>query len=190
MLFTILMTIESEEERSFVEEIYHRYHSKMLAICMSILKNAADAEDAVTDTFLRIIDNVEKFTAVAQDQLPGLIAICTKNTALNFYKKNARQNAHETFSTHSEEEGTTVELIDYDAEIEQRVMDHEFILEVAEMIKRLPEEQQAVVALKYFYHYRNNEIADLLGISRNAVDSRLFRAKSTLRKMLEDRAGQ
>jgi RNA polymerase sigma-70 factor (ECF subfamily) len=184
------MTIESEEERSFVEEIYHRYHTKMLAICMSILKNTADAEDALTDTFLRIIDNLEKFTAVEEDHLPGLIAICTKNTALNFYKKNARQNAHETFSTPSEEEGATVDFIDPDAEIEQRVLDHEFVLEVAEMMKSLPEEQQAVVALKYFYHYRNSEIADLLGISRNAVDSRLFRAKNNLRKLLEDRAGQ
>ncbi len=190
MLFSILMTIESEEERSFVEEIYHRYHPKMLAICMSILKNTADAEDAVTDTFLRIIDNLEKFTAVKQDQLPGLIAICTKNTALNFYRKNARQNAHETFSTSLEEEGATMVLIDPDAEIEQRVMDQEFISEVAEMIHRLPEEQQVVVALKYYYHYRSNEIAELLGITRNAVDTRLFRAKSNLRKMLDDRAGQ
>lgn len=188
MIFTLLMAIESEEERSFVEELYNRYHQKMLAICMGILKNQADAEDAVTDTFVRIIDNLEKFTEVEKDKLPGLIAVCTKNVALNAYQKKSRQNARETSSTvyDDEDEAVTVDFADPDAEVEQAVLDSEFIQKVAELIRRLPEEQQSVVVLKYFYHYRNGEIADLLKLSRNAADSRLFRAKNSLRKMLSE----
>ena len=188
MIFTLLMAIESEEERSFVEELYNRYHKKMLAICMGILKNQADAEDAVTDTFVRIIDNLEKFTEVEKDKLPGLIAVCTKNVALNAYQKKSRQYARETSSTvyDDEDEAVTVDFADPDAEVEQAVLDGEFIQKVAELIRRLPEEQQTVVVLKYFYHYRNGEIADLLKLSRNAADSRLFRAKNSLRKMLSE----
>ena len=188
MIFTLLMAIESEEERSFVEELYNRYHKKMLAICMGILKNQADAEDAVTDTFVRIIDNLEKFTEVEKDKLPGLIAVCTKNVALNAYQKKSRQYARETSSTvyDDEDEAVTVDFADPDAEVEQAVLDGEFIQKVAELIRRLPEEQQSVVVLKYFYHYRNGEIADLLKLSRNAADSRLFRAKNSLRKMLSE----
>lgn len=192
MILPMIMAIECEEERSFVEDLYNQYHPKMLAICMSILKNAADAEDAVTDTFMRIIDNLEKFTQMEQEKLPGLIAICTKNTALNLYKKKSRQNAREVSSTlyDDEEENITIDFADPDASVEQAVLDNEFILEVAKMIEQLPEEQQIVVVLKYFYHYRNGEIAELLNLSRTAVDSRLFRAKNSLRKMLADRAEQ
>ena len=147
-----------------------------------------DAEDAVTDTFVRIIDNLEKFTEVDKDKLPGLIAVCTKNVALNAYQKKSRQNARETSSTvyDDEDEAVTVDFADPDAGVEQAVLDGEFIQKVAELIRRLPEEQQTVVVLKYFYHYRNGEIADLLKLSRNAADSRLFRAKNSLRKMLSE----
>ena len=144
MIFTLLMAIESEEERSFVEELYNRYHTKMLAICMGILKNQADAEDAVTDTFVRIIDNLEKFTEVEKDKLPGLIAVCTKNVALNAYQKKSRQYARETSSTvyDDEDEAVTVDFADPDAEVEQAVLDGEFIQKVAELIRRLPGEQR------------------------------------------------
>lgn len=188
MMLPLLMTIESDRERSFVEELYTRYRQRMLAICMGILKNPADAEDAVTDTFVRIIDNLEKFTDVEEEKLPGLIAVCTKNVALNAYQKKSRQNARETSSTVycEDEEKVTVDIADPDAKVEQAVLDGEFIRQVAELIRHLPEEQQAVLVLKYFYHYRNNEIAELLDISRTAVDSRLFRAKNSLRKMLAE----
>jgi RNA polymerase sigma-70 factor (ECF subfamily) len=188
MLLPILLAIESEEERSFVEELYNRYHQKMLTICMGILKNQADAEDAVTDTFVRIIDNLEKFTEVEKDKLPGLIAVCTKNVALNAYQKKSRQNEHETSTTvyNEEEEIATVDFADPDAEVEQAVLDGEFIQKVAELIRHLPEEQQSVVVLRYFYHYRNSEIAELMNLSRTAVDSKLFRAKNSLRKMLSE----
>ena len=42
------------------------------------------------------------------------------------------------------------------------------------------------VCAEYMNHYRNGEIADLLKLSRNAADSRLFRAKNSLRKMLSE----
>ena len=182
------MAIECEEERSFVEELYNRYHQKMLAICMGILKNQADAEDAVTDTFVRIIDTLEKFTEVDKDKLPGLVAVCTKNVALNAYQKKSRQNARETSSSlyDEEDEAVIVDFADPNAVVEQTVLDKEFSQQVAELIHRLPEEQQAVVVLKYFYHYRNFEIAELLALSQTAVDSRLFRAKNSLRKMLSE----
>jgi RNA polymerase sigma factor (sigma-70 family) len=108
--------------------------------------------------------------------------------ALNAYQKKSRQNARETSSTvyDDEDEAVTVDFADPDAEVEQAVLDGEFIQKVADMIRRLPEEQQSVVVLKYFYHYRSGEIADLLKLSRNAADSRLFRAKNSLRKMLSE----
>ena len=45
-----------------------------------------------------------------------------------------------------------------------------------------------VILLKYFYHKRNIDIADILGIEGSQVNGRLFRAKKMLREILGEEA--
>lgn len=79
MLLPMIMTIENEEERSFVENIYHTYSKQMMNLCMAILKNEDDAQDAVTDTFITIITNIDKF--LAAEHLEGFLMVTAKNVA-------------------------------------------------------------------------------------------------------------
>ena len=57
---------------------------------------------------------------------------------------------------------------------------------VAAAIESLPEEQSQVLVLRYWEGKSNQEIADLVGKSTGAVYGLLHRAKSKLRKLLED----
>lgn len=61
MICEILLAIESEEERSTVENIYLEYFPKMKRLCYNILKHPEDAEDAAMNAIERIADNAEKF---------------------------------------------------------------------------------------------------------------------------------
>ena len=55
-----LQTIESEEDKSKFEGIYYRYRKLMFHVAMKILHNRQDAEDAVHQAFVSIIENLEK----------------------------------------------------------------------------------------------------------------------------------
>lgn len=55
-----------------------------------------------------------------------------------------------------------------------------------ELIQTLPKNYRNVVYLYYFEEYTVPEIAEILGASKNTVNSQLQRARKKLRKILEE----
>lgn len=183
----MIMAIENEEERSFVENIYHTYKNQMMNICISILKNKEDAQDAVSDVFISILNDVEKF--MEADHLEGFLMVTTKNVACNHYKKKTRKNKNESSSTYYEEEESSVllDIEDTTINLDRALLDNEFISEIKTLLKDMPSDVSTIVVYKYLYRYRNTEIADMLGIDRAVVNMKLFRARKKLQKLLADR---
>ncbi len=183
----MIMTLENEEERSFVEDIYHTYKNQMMSLCMAILKNTDDAKDAVADTFIRIIKNVDRF--MDAESLEGLLMVTTKHVACDLYNKKKKKNTNESSSTDYDDdtEGSLLDILDIDAKIEQAILDYEFIDEVKSLLKSMPPDVSTIVVYKYLYHYRNTEIAEMLGVDRSVVNLKLFRARKKLQELLSDR---
>ncbi|HUG13424.1 MAG TPA: sigma-70 family RNA polymerase sigma factor [Thermomicrobiales bacterium] len=57
--------------------------------------------------------------------------------------------------------------------------------ELAEMLKRLPPDQQRVLVLKFSHGMKNREIGDLMGRSEGAIKQLVHRALVTLRATME-----
>jgi DNA-directed RNA polymerase specialized sigma24 family protein len=55
------MTIENEDDRGKVTELYRCYSRTMLYIAKGILHDNSLAEDALSEAFIHIIDNLEKY---------------------------------------------------------------------------------------------------------------------------------
>lgn len=189
MILSMIMMVENEEERSFLAQLYEDYHQNVYETCYKILKNHHNAEAAVSDTFLRIILRVKLFQSVKKEALPGMICICAKNVAINRYNQLSKKSQKEmsfTYYADDEAEGSQRTIVDQSVDIEQAVIDNEYIQYVAGLIKTLPEDQQSVIMLKYYYNFRNHEIADIMGVDRNNIDSKLHRAKNNLARLLSD----
>lgn len=186
----MIMTLENEEQRSFVEELYNKYQQRILNVCMKVLKNPDDANDAVEDTFVRIMENVEKFMEIDEDNIYGFLAISAKHIACDIYRKKTRRSQNETSSTYFESDdfdGNVLDLKDESINIEQALIDKEFINEVKEMMQSMPSDQSTVLVYKYLYHMGNSEIAELLGVDRSVINLRLYRARIKLKRLLIDR---
>ena len=56
LLLIYLAMVDSDEEKDLVEKLYNTYKNTLFNICFAIVRNRTDAEDAVHDTFIRIID--------------------------------------------------------------------------------------------------------------------------------------
>jgi RNA polymerase sigma-70 factor (ECF subfamily) len=61
-------------------------------------------------------------------------------------------------------------------------------LDLFAAIERLPTEQRQVVEMKYFMGMRNQEVADVLNTTVNAVNARQWRALAVLRDQLEEKS--
>lgn len=53
-MLAVIMAIENEDDRLFVETVFNRYAKKLYLVAYNILGNRADAEDCVQDTFVKI----------------------------------------------------------------------------------------------------------------------------------------
>ena len=73
-------------------------------------------------------------------------------------------------------------------DVEEIIINKETVELVHKAINQLDDMYRDVILLKYFYHKRNIDIADILGIEGSQVNGRLFRAKKMLREILGEEA--
>lgn len=61
-MFQLLELIENEEDREFCRKLSEQFDSAMYHVAYGILKNSADAEDAVQESYIAIINNLDKIS--------------------------------------------------------------------------------------------------------------------------------
>lgn len=183
-MLTIIMSIESEDDRDLVASIYDKYSISMKAIALDVLQSDHDAEDCVHETVITIIKRLEIFRRVNDEQqLKWLIFTVCKNTALNMLKRRKRIQGGEIPMTALETgEDTYLNIVDDAPTPEEAAIEEDNVRFILSLINKLDEKYREVLLLKQS-GFGNNDIAMMLGISSNAVRQRIFRARGLLLKM-------
>lgn len=184
-MLAMIMAIEDEEDRVFVETIFNKYSKNMYLIAERILNNHDDAEDCVQDTFVKIIDKLDYFRNVKQeDNLIKLLVIACRNTALDKYGKNKRRaNLQFSQTTYNEDgESSIVDIPDRSADVERIVMNRYVCTYVKELISKLDEKYRDVITLKSM-GYSYEEISCIVGISQALARKRYSRARAMILDM-------
>ncbi len=165
-----LSLIETEGDKSKFEQVYHRYKQLMYYKANRILENTKDSEDVVHESFLKIIDNLEKIGDPTSPQTRSFVVIITENKAIDLYR---RRHAKVPLPLYE----------DAIPGLSDAVEEHEL---VAQAITSLPEHYRAVLLLKYAQGYSTEEIAEILSISTETVKKRIQRARVKLQTLLDE----
>lgn len=139
-MMAIIMAIEDDDDREFVEKIFDRYEKNMYFTAYDILRNRADAEDCVQDTFVKIIDKLDCFKKAHEEgNLAKLVALVCRNTALDRYKGNKRRAKRQYSQTVYDENGesSVADIPDRSADVERLVMNSYVCAYVKELIDKL-----------------------------------------------------
>lgn len=100
------------DEDKLINELFKEYRQMMLRIALRILQNRADAEDAVQDAFLRMLNSLDKISGIPREQQAFYLVSVIENTSLNILKKKNRrptediEEFYEISSEYSVEEST------------------------------------------------------------------------------------
>lgn len=187
-MFSIILAINDEDDRNFVENIYYQYGKKIYKIAFNILKKEADAEDCLQDVIKIIIDDVDRFRSASHEYLINLLVKCTRNAAINQYNREKRRYTVEiSMYTKSsfcdpDENGTEMEFPDDSEQFESILINEENRKRLSELILELDKIYQDVLYFRYQMWMTNAEIAKLLSIPENTVKARLYRARNILLK--------
>lgn len=182
MILTYIQSIEDDNKRRIVQDIYDLYYKHMTACALDILRNYHDSQDAVQDAFYNITTTYELFADGAAPATAALVHIYVRNAAINIYNKNKRHSKVVMLCDNIEE--VAKDIVDEDADVQRIVIDNETTEIVSEAVDKLDDMYRDLIIMKYFYHMRNVDIAQVLNIDSNKVNGRIFRAKQKLKEIL------
>ena len=151
-----------------IAEIYTRHSKTVYRVCFAYMKNPADTEDAVQDTFFQLIKSGPAFESEEHEKA-WLIRVATnlcKNQLRSWWRR------HEDLEDYKELIGTEDQ--------EDQYTDLKYAL------MRLPDKYKTVVVLYYYEDYKSEEIANILGKPASTIRNYLCDARIILKKYLEE----
>ncbi len=183
---TVACVLAGEPER--FESLVHKYTQLGGAIAFGILGDYQLSEDVVQEAFFKA------FRSLPALKDPGKFKVwfsgIVRSTSLDEVRRRqsrgdlgARQNAGQNVRNRggggmaSESEAPGSPLLEVQVREERRV-------KVMETIRQLPADDRMVIVLKYMEGLSYKEVAEIVGSSVSAVESRLFRARQVLKSKL------
>jgi RNA polymerase sigma-70 factor (ECF subfamily) len=160
-----------------VELLVREYARFVYSVAYSVLRNGHDAEDAVQETFLRVVRHAAELPAVRERR--AWLARIAWRIAID----RRRQQAVRPMADDDEE--AVNRLRDAAPGAEQQLIDAEMLSLLERLVSSLPADQRDVIMLSTVEEMSGREIAGILGISETAVRGKLFRARESLRQKLE-----
>ena len=170
------MSIESEEDKSKAIQIFEKYHGLMFYVANGILKDYALAEDAVSDSYVKLILNLHKIEDVSCGKTRRLIVIIVRNTAINIYNKNFKTN----FSQSIEDE----QPVDESPAVPDEVISSESYDIIVNIINSLSDSIRDIAMLSFVYEWSHKEIEKLTGLRPGTIRMKLTRARNTIKNEL------
>ena len=96
MITVCMALISGRAKKNAFEQMYMKNRNLMMHISMQILNNHSDAEDCVSEAFLRAARNFDKISSLECPKQTSLLVIIVRNISIDKYRANKRIIASET----------------------------------------------------------------------------------------------
>lgn len=148
-----------------VATLYRRHVGMVYQICLMLLKNVPDAEDAAQTVFQKAMEYTKPFRDPEHEK--AWLIVTARNHCKNQLKHwwRTRRAGAETLKTLTWEQPKDEKVWEY--------------------ILSLPEKERMVIYLYYYQGYSILEMAEILGKNSSTVRTWLVQARGKLKKILE-----
>lgn len=157
-----------------------RWEKPLLAFIFRYLGNQEDAMDLAQETFVRVYEHRHAFKS--RGKFSSWLFCIAANLCRNQLRWRAR---HPTISPDlDDEDAQEHEEKDHGALPWEKAQSDDMAAAVRQQVQELPHDLRAIVLLSVYEECSHGEIAEVLGCTAKAVESRLYRAKQILRDAL------
>ena len=147
-----------------IAEVYERNKKTVYRVCFAYMKNTADTEDAVQDTFFRLIKTGKPFESEEHEKA-WLIRTATnicKNVLRNWWRRRENLDDYQNLRGNG------------DIEIDN----------VFSAVMKLPDKYKTVIYLYYYEGYDSVEISRILEKPQSTIRNHLHEARKILQEKL------
>lgn len=169
-------------DKAAFDAYYREHYRRVHGLCRRMLGPTADAEDATQEVFMRGYRSFGRYRS--QDPFGPWINTIATNYCIDVLRGNKR--VRDLFNAEAEpdevaslaDNGTAPLIREEDAEAVNRA------------VEALPEQYRLPIVLAYYSDASYDEIADVLGITRNHVGVLLLRGRKRLRADLANQTAE
>ncbi|WP_020618014.1 sigma-70 family RNA polymerase sigma factor [Paenibacillus daejeonensis] len=137
------------------------------------LRNDGLIDECINDSFLSVWQHADSFRGNSEDFRKWIYAIA-RFKAIDAYRKQVRRQAQVAGDTNLD--------ILQTASAEQELLLAEEQADIIQLLHQLSETDRDIFTMKYLLGMRTDDIAAKLGLTRTAVDNRVFRGKKKLQE--------
>ena len=159
--------------------LYERYVTDIESIALKVLKSEALADDATQEVFIKIWNNRNQLQHVKV--FKAYLIITARNHALNTLKSAFRSEVVMADIVNT--------FVDQRNTIDEELLSKEYLQFIQQVLDRLPARSREIFNKCRMQEKSYDEVADELGISRNAVKNHMVLSMKVLRKAVESELG-
>lgn len=170
-----------QNNRNSQRELYQWLYGYAMKISFRYINDLSDAEDLVSESFVKLFKNLDQFNFSLQSDLEALLKAWFKRIIVNTCIDHLRK--------------THLKLISYDvapeketaSETQESGLDKIAYQEIIESVRLLSPVYRTVFNLFVIEGFSHEEIANQLKISIGASKSNLSKARQNLRKLIKEK---
>jgi RNA polymerase sigma-70 factor (ECF subfamily) len=186
---TVLVQQCRQGDSAATERLILKYQNRIYNAILRICANPDDAAELTQDTFVKVIENIDKFegrssfyTWAFRIGVNLTLNYCQRSVKLGFKSLDAEDNEDD-----DKDRGVLKEFLTDDSLPDPAVVieNKELCRIVIKALMKLDDAQRAVVVLRDIEGMNYAQIAEVLDIELGTVRSRLSRARTNLREIME-----
>ena len=161
-------------DRLAMQVLFARHHVRVYRFVLRLVGNPTTAEDLISDVFLDVWRQAEKFE--------GRSAVSTWMLAIARFKALSALRKRPDEELDDETAETIVDTAD-NPEVALEKKDKSAVLR--QCLEKLSPEHKEIIDLVYYHEKSVEEVAEIVGIPENTVKTRMFYARKKLAELLQ-----
>jgi RNA polymerase sigma-70 factor (ECF subfamily) len=172
--------VKEGKDRAF-DALMERYKKPILNFIYRMVGNVAEAEDIAQDVFVRTYQSICKPAFRIGE---GKFSTWLFQIAHNAATDNLRRQKRQPTDSINDLEKHKLDLAITGKTADKILAEQELGKQISDAISKLPSDQKTAIVLSEYHDMSYSEISEIMKCSEKSVESRLYRAKNTLRQRL------
>ena len=168
------------DSKSF-EALIQKHKNKIYAFILSKIRNRDLAEDIFQDTFIKVINSLQKGKYNEEGKFLPWVMRIANNLVIDYFRKSKKMR---TIAPTDDFDIFDI-LQDGEKNIEDNLVNNQIHKDLRKLIEHLPEDQKEVLNMRYYAELSFKEISECTGVSINTALGRMRYALINLRKLID-----
>lgn len=179
MIPFVILAIEDEEDRAFMEDVYIQYERLIWSEIRKLLNEEDDPEAVFQDCLVKLIRHVEKLRSLDRRNMINYIITTVKHTCVDVLRQK-----NPCVESIDDEDWNGRNLLQTEEDLESLAYRREAVSQLGFIWPLLDERSRYLLEGKYFLGLSTREMGAKLNITHDSVRVELFRARTKAKKLL------